>query len=89
MMPFKSWGVLWIIVGCLAIAQSVAKKKDWHAFSAVQGITFAWAAGLTASYIFSGGNRWVGALTWGLVLVFVQVIAGWPEFQGMTKSWKR
>jgi hypothetical protein len=88
-MPISAWGVVWMFVGLLAVVQAFAVRKDWHAFAAVHGISLAWAVGMGLAYLELGGNRWVSPATWFLIVAWVQIIAGWPEYEGMTRSFRR
>jgi hypothetical protein len=78
--------LLWIVPGVLAIlAASKPVSRDGFGFMALTVP----ATVLTFSYVWSSvafllgvtdyAFGWTNALTWALILVFIFIVAGWPE----------
>ena len=81
LLPLPAWGALLIVAGLVACvtARWPAGRNGWG-FLALS-VTAAWwlcvyAAG---ALVYGSASAWPAALIWLLLVVLVQIIAGWPE----------
>lgn len=78
-MPLEAWGVLWMIVGALALLSSrwPPASKTWG-YSALTGLAACWAGIYLVGVVLLGtpGTGLVGALVWALMGFLWWAIAG-------------
>lgn len=77
-MPFDAWGLVWVLVGCLAILSSrwPPASETWG-YTTMTGLSAAWA-GFYAAGIALGApaQGFSGVLVWGLMAFLWWAISG-------------
>lgn len=78
LMPLRGWGIVWVIVGLLAMlsARWPPASEKWG-YSALSGLAAWWAASYLAGVLLGAQNQSTsGALVWGLVAFLWWGISG-------------
>ena len=78
-MPLNGWGVVWVIVGALAVisARWPPASETWG-YSALSGLTSLWAAFYALGVLVMGAplQSLTAGLMWGLIAFMWLIIAG-------------
>lgn len=79
LLPLRVWGLAWLGVGVVCLAQSVM-RQDRLAFASAIFIKLAWAAvGLLGWLSGDVPRGYLSAVIWAAFACLVAVIASWPE----------
>lgn len=85
--PLGAWGLVWALVGLVAIVSAVvpvAAHLRHAAFAGLMSMATLWAVGILLVYLFpgfsvSGAHPWIVSALFASLMASTAVVAGWPE----------
>lgn len=86
-LPLVVREALWIGTGIAAILGGTVERPKWEqvGFSAllvapiIRAGSFAWSWGVSIFTDYGYSRGWTDAVTWGVILLVILLLAGWPE----------
>lgn len=84
-LPFHTWGFIWIIAGIVLLIGSFV-KRDRIAFGVAATLKAAWAAQWIMLTVYDETkihNAWMNVVLWAAFSGLVVVVSTWPEVRPM------